>query len=306
MSEATEHTTKITAAVDELLNHVAQGTQFHFQSGLCGNWTLTDTQADKAGIHVITTGSCWFGTLAVPERAIQMQQGDAVFINHGVPHFLSREAIPAAVAAEDIPQFCQAEHQTHGVVCYDIEASAGAAQSLFSMLPAYVIIPAQAQTAALRGIIQTIQTEAKSAAAGATAVVQRLSDVVAIYLLREVVTQGEGLHGPLAALQDKALRPVVMALHEDLSRDWSVDMMANIAYLSVSAFADRCHKVTGFSPKRLLDQLRLQQARTLLSASNTSIELIAQQLGYQSTTAFSRFFKKYTGVSASEYRTATN
>lgn len=40
MTETTEELTKTTGTVDALLNQVAQGTEFHFQSGLCGDWTL--------------------------------------------------------------------------------------------------------------------------------------------------------------------------------------------------------------------------------------------------------------------------
>ncbi|WP_287796707.1 helix-turn-helix domain-containing protein [Idiomarina sp.] len=43
----------------------------------------------------------------------------------------------------------------------------------------------------------------------------------------------------------------------------------------------------------------------MLSSSQLSMDLIAEQLGYQSATAFSRFFKKYAGLSPAEYRHQT-
>ncbi len=47
MTETTEQPTKTTGTVDALLNQVAQGTEFHFQSGLCGDWTL---MAEEPGL----------------------------------------------------------------------------------------------------------------------------------------------------------------------------------------------------------------------------------------------------------------
>ncbi|WP_339618216.1 AraC family transcriptional regulator [Idiomarina abyssalis] len=121
-------------------------------------------------------------------------------------------------------------------------------------------------------------------------------------LLRQVIDQGESLNGPLAALNDRQLRSVVIAIIDEPGADWSVEHLAELAYLSVSAFAERCLKKTGLTPKKLVDQLRLQRARMLLNGSQLPLDLIAEQLGYQSATAFSRFFKKYAGLSPADYR----
>ncbi|WP_278355678.1 MULTISPECIES: AraC family transcriptional regulator [Idiomarina] len=95
---------------------------------------------------------------------------------------------------------------------------------------------------------------------------------------------------------------MVIAIIDEPGADWSVEHLAELAYLSVSAFAERCLKKTGLTPKKLVDQLRLQRARMLLNGSQLPLDLIAEQLGYQSATAFSRFFKKYAGLSPADYR----
>ena len=127
--------------------------------------------------------------------------------------------------------------------------------------------------------------------------ISRLSDVLSLNLLRQVIDEDESLRGPLAALSDRQLRTVIMAVINEPGADWTVERLAELAYLSVSAFAERCIKKTGVTPKKLVDQLRLQRARIMLSSSQLSMDLIAEQLGYQSATAFSRFFKKYAGLS---------
>jgi len=126
--------------------------------------------------------------------------------------------------------------------------------------------------------------------------------VLAIHLLRAVIDGHQELTGPLAALQDKYLRDLVFTIIEHPAANWSVESMAKQVFLSPSAFAERCDKQTGLSPKKLVDKLRMQRARMLLNNTALPLTAIAQQVGYQSVAAFSRFFKRYAGIAASDYR----
>lgn len=302
MTETTEQPTKTTTTIDALLNQVAQGTEFHFQSGLCGNWTLMAKEPGKAAIHLITAGDCWFGFPASKTALTQLHVGDVIFVNQGVSHFISREPVPNDIAEHDIPAFCQPAHQQHGIVCYDIDSPSPTSDTVFKLLPPWVILNQPQQPVDMQAIIRMIQAETTTNGPGSQPIVQRLSDVLAMHLLRAVINTHQQLTGPLAALQDRQLRGLVLAIIDNPASDWSVECMAAKAFLSPSAFAERCHKQTGMAPKKLLDQLRLQRARMLLSRTELSLDLIAEQLGYQSAAAFSRFFKRYAGCSPSQWR----
>ncbi|MTJ00988.1 AraC family transcriptional regulator [Idiomarina piscisalsi] len=302
MTETTEQPTKTTGTVDALLNQVAQGTEFHFQSGLCGDWTLMAEEPEKAALHLITEGNCWFGFPSSQAAVTELHAGDIIFVNQGISHFLSDQPIPTPISESDIPNFCQPEHQQNGVVCYDINSPSQTTDAVFRLLPPWVILNQEHQANEMRALIKMIRVETKAGQPGSQAIVQRLSDVLAIHLLRAVITSHQELKGPLAALQDRHLKTLVLTIIDEPGGDWSVETMAEKVYLSPSAFADRCQKQTGMAPKKLVDQLRLQRARMLLTNTTLSLELIAEQLGYQSATAFSRFFKRYQGVSASHFR----
>ncbi|MCK7458022.1 AraC family transcriptional regulator [Idiomarina aminovorans] len=302
MTETPKNTTKITDSVDALLNQVAQGTEFHFQSGLCGDWTLMADEPEKAALHLVTEGDCWFGFPADQSAVTQLHGGDVIFVNQGVSHFVSRRPIPTPISEDKIANFCQPEHEQNGIVCYDINSPSATTDTVFRLLPPWVILNHQNQAQSMQSLITMIREETRKGEAGSNTVVQRLSDVLAIQLLRAVISSHTELKGPLAALQDRQLRGVVLAIIDEPGGDWCVETMAKQAFLSTSAFADRCHRQTGMAPKKLVDQLRLQRARMLLKNTQLPLELIAEQLGYQSATAFSRFFKRYEGVSASSYR----
>ena len=61
-------------------------------------------------------------------------------------------------------------------------------------------------------------------------------------------------------------------------------------------------KTTGLNYKDLLNQVREQRAMELLRQSDIPITDIAFELGYYDSSSFTRSFKRWTGVSPSEYR----
>lgn len=62
------------------------------------------------------------------------------------------------------------------------------------------------------------------------------------------------------------------------------------------------HQELGFSPWEYLNRYRIQQAKTLLRATNRSITEIATQVGFDDLSYFSRVFNKHTGCSPRAYR----
>ncbi len=83
--------------------------------------------------------------------------------------------------------------------------------------------------------------------------------------------------------------------------------------ISISEIAERIHinatylgevlkKVTGRTPKEILSDRIILEARSLLNNTNMAINEIAYFLKFQDASNFTKFFKSKTGVSPSEYR----
>ena len=78
--------------------------------------------------------------------------------------------------------------------------------------------------------------------------------------------------------------------------------LCRIIGMSASNF-QRCFKrEVGSSPKRYAMELRLENARSLLVAGQKGIPDIAAECGFSDRYAFSKAFRKYTGVSPARYR----
>jgi len=80
--------------------------------------------------------------------------------------------------------------------------------------------------------------------------------------------------------------------------------LAEASRYSPSHFLRSFRDVFGMTPHELLTQTRLLRARTLIQDGRLAICEIAASVGYESRHAFSRSFKRATGVTATRFRAA--
>lgn len=82
----------------------------------------------------------------------------------------------------------------------------------------------------------------------------------------------------------------------------SVERIAEHLSVDPSYFSRKFNQKTGKSPKRYIVEKRIERAIELLSSTNAGIFEISNSIGYEDQFYFYRIFKKYTGMSPSEYR----
>lgn len=93
------------------------------------------------------------------------------------------------------------------------------------------------------------------------------------------------------------------ALIEDHYRDhWTVSTYADALHVSTSTLNRLCQQSLGDSPKRLIQDRLLTDAKRRLIYTQQSLEEIAYTLGFKDYPYFSRFFKKLEGMTAGSYR----
>ncbi|MCZ7646428.1 MAG: AraC family transcriptional regulator [Planctomycetota bacterium] len=82
----------------------------------------------------------------------------------------------------------------------------------------------------------------------------------------------------------------------------SVEDLAARAGLGLTAFRDRFRSATGRSPRRYLEERRIERAARLLLETDRSVYAVARAEGYEDPYHFSRAFKRVTGLSPRAYR----
>lgn len=89
---------------------------------------------------------------------------------------------------------------------------------------------------------------------------------------------------------------------ENFERDLSLDEVAEHANLNAAYFSSYFKKMTGQSFVNYITELRVRRAKELLRDEHIKIGRISEMLGFNDTRYFAKIFKKYVGVTPSEYR----
>ncbi|MEZ5713918.1 MAG: AraC family transcriptional regulator [Paracoccaceae bacterium] len=109
------------------------------------------------------------------------------------------------------------------------------------------------------------------------------------------------------ATADSHASRVARAIHQ-LRRDYrsrlSVEDLARTAGMSASSFHEHFKSVTGTTPLQYLKELRLIEARSLLTDQRQSVAQAAFAVGYESPTHFSRDYSRKFGLPPSRDSTA--
>ncbi len=88
--------------------------------------------------------------------------------------------------------------------------------------------------------------------------------------------------GLIAGLLDPAIASVLLAMHGEIAREWSVAELAHLCGVSRLGFATRFKEVLGVGPIEYLMRWRMAVAKDELRRGTRSISEIALQVGFQS------------------------
>lgn len=100
----------------------------------------------------------------------------------------------------------------------------------------------------------------------------------------------------------EAVKIPVDYIKENYQQTITVEQLANKAHLSVSALERRFKKHLKKTPKRFINDLRLEKARRLLVESTIPIAQVGEQSGFTDHSYFSKQFKLLFGELPSSFR----
>ena len=101
---------------------------------------------------------------------------------------------------------------------------------------------------------------------------------------------------------DIRISRVLAYIEDNLNEECSLEILASKANLSISHFKGEFKKQTGKSAGAYLMVQRMEKARALLNHTDFPVQLIAEQVGYTSLSAFSRRFSSYFGEPPSRFK----
>ncbi len=151
-------------------------------------------------------------------------------------------------------------------------------------------------------IINFMARESASRQIGSEVMLNRLTELLFIQVIRLWIDQEAKVSvGWVGALRDQPISAALSLIHQSPERPWKVHELAEAAALSRSAFSARFTELVGEPPLTYLTRWRMLRATRLLK-NDVRMEVIADQLGYESEAAFRKAFKREIGIPPAQYR----
>ena len=265
-----------------------------------------------APFHIVTAGRC---RLDIPNSApLTLTAGDVAILPHGGPHTV--EALPSAAGTSapvrSLPRaFDSIVTKTNVDGAGDTELVCGRFyfeqanhNTVLAALPPVIVVSAAdgGDAGRIATIIGMMQSELTRDRMGASAVATALALAVMVIVLRTHLAIAAPRRGVLALLARGQTAKALLGMMNEPARTWTLDELAACANTSRATLVRQFQATVNMAPAAFLAQLRLTIARGRIQASRASLAVIAEDVGYQSETAFNRAYHRQFGVAPSQDR----
>ena len=105
-------------------------------------------------------------------------------------------------------------------------------------------------------------------------------------------------------LPECRLRRVTAYIDENLQRELRLAELSAVVHMSPYHFARLFKRSTGVPPHRFVVRRRIDEARALLATQTVAIAEIAWSVGFRTPSHFTTTFRRITGMTPTEYRSA--
>jgi AraC-like DNA-binding protein len=291
-----------------------------FRASASGRWAVEAAEARELSprvlpgsehlisYHLVLTGSCWGGVKGQP--LVPLEAGDVILFPQGHAHVMSSgsEAGTSLLPVQAVPrfpgdaEFGDAARPDVTLVCGFFGCDIAPFNPLCASLPSQLHMRGLSD-----GLVGTfarqVVEESSAGRPGADSMLTRLAELMFVEVLRrhlESLPLGQG--GWLAGVRDPMVGRALALLHERPAHHWSLAELGTAVASSRSSLVERFTQLVGMPPMQYLAQWRMQVAAGKLRESGAKVATVAAEVGYESEAAFSRAFKKATGVSPGAWR----
>lgn len=156
----------------------------------------------------------------------------------------------------------------------------------------------------ITGIAGNLMREAMNGDAGSRLFAESLAGVLAVHLLRNYSERPQPIETGRISTQPRAVTQAVDFIHDNYARDLSLSDIAAAAHLSPFHLSRIFKKATGATPHQYLLQVRVNSARSLLTAGagDRSLAEVAAAVGFADQSHLTRHFKRMLGVTPKQLR----
>lgn len=282
----------------------------HFNACFQSPWGLNVGQDTIASFHLVVSGHCWLTVQGIDEP-IAVKSGDAVILPHGTQHQLydscPSHCIPALDVVKDIKKGhnpFDGDNSHFNIACGYFQFERCFKHQFVESLPTLIHITQtqRERFAWLDTAMQLLVCESASDMAGKSCFLDRVTELFFIHVIRVHMHEVKDKNDYFAALGDRYISIAIKLMHTQLETPWTLETLAKRCGMSRSRFAQRFKALVGMTAMTYLTTCRMLQAKRLISSSDVPLNVVAEQVGYQSESAFKAAFKKFHNQTPASYR----
>ncbi|MFG1359035.1 AraC family transcriptional regulator [Xanthobacter pseudotagetidis] len=270
-----------------------------------GRWGVRYQAHDAPGFAIVLSGTAWLGLAGT--APVPLREGDFILLPTTPAFSLASQpgtdcepAAPANAAVRHGDQEGEADFVALGG---SFSLDRVNAPLLLELLPGLIHVPAsQGRSTRLGRLVDLLSEECGADQPGKDLIVQRLLEALLVEALRWRGIGGQdAAAGLLRGMRDPALARALQVMHADVRASWTVADLAGAAGMSRSGFAARFGAVLGCAPMEYLARWRMALAKAALARGGRSLDRIADDIGYESASAFSTAFRKRLGCPPGQF-----
>ncbi|SFH68720.1 helix-turn-helix transcriptional regulator [Planctomicrobium piriforme] len=236
--------------------------------------------ADWPVVYAVAGGDWTFAFDSV-DVELRLHAGDVLVVTKPVPHRLHLQPTPGVADASQV----------------------GATVALAELLRMRCRAHGHDDPAATSSLPPTIHLHAVfMPMAGRFEGADLTREVAQILVSVLLATQAPAMSSATLSGVDPEIAQAILAMERTPAKAWTIQRLASEAGISRSALAQKFKEQTGQTPSDYLLNIRMKLADEMLRGRRQHLKEIARLTGYQSVSAFSTAFKRWSGSPPSVHR----
>ncbi|MBT0958225.1 AraC family transcriptional regulator [Alphaproteobacteria bacterium KMM 3653] len=294
--------------LSDVLEMLGFRSSIYFQKDFCGNWKMAVADTGFAQFHYIVRGTAMIEHGDVVEH---LSAGDLVVFPKGAAHAICDTPDSPAISGQEVIAEMQAGNEpflegdrTTRMICGHFHYDLTHQHPLVKDLPSRILLKTSEMEMGtlLSSLIALIVNETLTKEMGSRTVTQYLSQAFFAAILRAHFVETGSRIGFYAGMRDARIVSALSAIHEPDGWKYNLADLASISGMSRSSFASVFKAHMGQTPGDYALNWRMFKARQSLERTADTIDQIAHDNGYGSSSAFSRAFRAVMGVNPNQLR----